>query len=1450
MSVKIKVRDSSRSVRLVATGEKTPVIIPNSVVLGIDTVGSYVAKVDAGQGIVITTSAGTGGESANLVISHASTTTEISSTNGFLEFTRNIDLDQFGHITALYNTSFNSNNFIANSTVISAQDIILGNTSITLGETTDVLSGLNLTDVVGVSGINGIVDFNDNILSNVLEPVNPRDVVNKQWLDIELERVENTVKVLQDPVLPTDGANKRYVDNLIQGLVVRPAALAATTSDLGAVFDSGNTTFSSTLTLPPTSILYIDDVTSWEVGYNVLVKDQNDPRQNGSYDLVQKGSANTEWVFQRTEWSNESSELPGSFEFVIDGTINSGTGWVATVADASTFQVNVHAITWSQFSGEGTFTAGAGIDLVGNQFSIKNAIPITQIDPIGGTLTVSGTGAIAVPTGNSLTRPSPILGMIRFNSQTTRFEGYDGIAWSSLGGISDSDQNTYITAEDTLGANNNELKFYTDGTLAAKFTANNNSYFYGDVDVVGNLTIGGNLTLGNANTDSISVVADFTSNLIPDTDRTFDLGSQSKNWNNLFVDTIRSSDEVLTLNVTGALKLPSANTGLRPTPIAGMIRFNAEDSQFEGYDGIAWSGLGGVIDVDQNTKITAEDSPGLNNNELKFYTDGTLAAKIDSANNAYFYGDANFQGGINITEVISNLVPDQDRTRNIGSEAKNWNVLNVDTIRSSDEIVKFDTTGALLLPSANTALRPIGQQGMLRFNSDEARFEGFDGNIWSGLAGSVIDLDRNTYIIAETSAGANNNDLDFWTDGIHRMQIDQDGALRYGNNLDKLIIYYNTGEVVVNGKVTSEDILVLDSNNYISASNNTITDVADPVNPSDVVTLNYLENSFQSNLKIVDNANTYATDIDLLQAPTLEIGRGLELQSISSANNAFKIGLDAPMSGSTGVYGNDGFIPRIRITEDGRIDFATEIAVELQANAIPDFTETSRDIIGLMFTDGLHEGITVFNDDANDRMNLLVNNFNITLNGDVSGTATVTRNSNTTITASLAVDFISNLIPTANGGIIVTHTPGPNSNAAIEVDFDYLDTQYITTSGGTSTGDIIAPRFVDYNNSIYYMDPSSISRINSMEVGYGSTFSQIKMRDGAGSFSYLYSSSGKIGFLDNTFNYAMYSERSTGDLYVPNGDVRAERFIDHDAPTYFLHPGGTDTYIKQITVQDKIIASSIAIGGDVGIRTIKTTTGILVVDGSDGISLQGNGNDLNVNSSKITNLLNPTSAQDAATKSYVDGVAQGLKILPAALAATTTTLAATYTGTSLTANVNGAFTLDGVTSWSIGDQVLVKNQTNPSRNGSYELTTLGDGSTPWVLTRGEYFNQSAEIPGSFQFVIDGATNAGTGWVATVADAETFELGVDAVIWYQFSGAGTYTAGESLTLTGNQFSITDGDIENIKLANPQIVISGEAGANTVIALGDTLIIEGTDGVDTTVTSGKISIAVNIIDGGTF
>lgn len=154
---------------------------------------------------------------------------------------------------------------------------------------------------------------------------------------------------------------------------------------------------------------------------------------------------------------------------------------------------------------------------------------------------------------------------------------------------------------------------------------------------------------------------------------------------------------------------------------------------------------------------------------------------------------------------------------------------------------------------------------------------------------------------------------------------------------------------------------------------------------------------------------------------------------------------------------------------------------------------------------------------------------------------------------------------------------------------------------------------------------------------------------------------------------------------------------------------------------------------------------------------------------KLTNLADPTSDQDAATKYYVDSVAQGLDVKASVLAATSGNI-----------TLSGAQTIDGV-SVVAGDRVLVKAQTAPAENGIYVVS-----NTSW--SRSADANTWAELVSAYTFVEQGSTYADTGWVCTVNAGGT--LGTDPVTWSQFSGAGTYQAGTGLTLTGNTFSITN------------------------------------------------------------
>jgi hypothetical protein len=169
-------------------------------------------------------------------------------------------------------------------------------------------------------------------------------------------------------------------------------------------------------------------------------------------------------------------------------------------------------------------------------------------------------------------------------------------------------------------------------------------------------------------------------------------------------------------------------------------------------------------------------------------------------------------------------------------------------------------------------------------------------------------------------------------------------------------------------------------------------------------------------------------------------------------------------------------------------------------------------------------------------------------------------------------------------------------------------------------------------------------------------------------------------------------------------------------------------------------------------------------------------------SNKITGLGTPTADQDAATKAYVDGVAQGLDIKASCRAATTTSI-----------TLSGTQTIDGVAVIA-GDRVLVKNQSSAAENGIYVAAV-----STW--SRAADANTWDELVGAFTFIEDGTTNDNTGWVCAVSPGGT--LGVTAVTFEQFSGAGQVIAGTGMTKTGNTLNVNTASSSRIVVGADEI-----------------------------------------------
>ena len=215
--------------------------------------------------------------------------------------------------------------------------------------------------------------------------------------------------------------------------------------------------------------------------------------------------------------------------------------------------------------------------------------------------------------------------------------------------------------------------------------------------------------------------------------------------------TLDSFSGTVKVDSTSGLQLPSGTTAERPTGVEGIIRYNTDTNLYEGYDG-NWISLNGVSDLDLDTYITAELTPGANDDTIRFYINNTLVTTIDDTKLStprVEVDDIVIDGNtISTSTADTDLILNGNGTGEVvfdNISIKNSTITNRDSggvftfDQTGNGYYKIDGTGGFVVPVGTNIERPIPgyrETGMIRWNTEQGYLEIFDGFSWVSVAGS------------------------------------------------------------------------------------------------------------------------------------------------------------------------------------------------------------------------------------------------------------------------------------------------------------------------------------------------------------------------------------------------------------------------------------------------------------------------------------------------------------------------------------------------------------------------------------------------------------------------------------------------------------------------------------------------------------------------------------------
>jgi hypothetical protein len=498
-----------------------------------------------------------------------------------------------------------------------------------------------------------------------------------------------------------------------------------------------------------TNLLYLDVVNS-RVGINTSTP---------TNDLSVNGTTRTTNLYASTQANLGLLQFSGSTISSNNSTITltpTGTNAVVYQGLISVGNLNITGNTVSNtvlndninITANGTGQVVIGTALANNNVLINGNLHAT------GSITADGNITLGDANTDSITFDAEINSDVLPNANTTYNLGSSSLKWATL---------------------------YTTNISAATVTTTDFTSS-GNLSVSGTSTLSGNTSVGASSSNTLNIVASVNSNIVPSTTNTYSLGSSSYYWNNGYITTINTagmqitsnsitatgtnSNLQLSANGTGSVTIPTSNfsvtnnvaiTGtltVSGTSTLGVVGITGTITQTGDFNQTGNFSTSGNVTVSGN--ITGSGSLTIPNITISGNTITTNTGNLD------LYLLANGTGSVFAESIkVTN--------NNIQASGSYNNILL--TPQSTGSVV-INNTQSLVVPVGTAAQRPgTPTNGMVRYNSDVNRYEGYANGYWTNLGG-VQSVDGKTRITPESTPGAGNNVIYFYANNNLTATID------------------------------------------------------------------------------------------------------------------------------------------------------------------------------------------------------------------------------------------------------------------------------------------------------------------------------------------------------------------------------------------------------------------------------------------------------------------------------------------------------------------------------------------------------------------------------------------------------------------------------------------------------------------------------------------------------